>query len=114
MQENALQRLSDASETKSSFAAKVRPGSSRRHPSPDAQSAIGCTRGADRKGWKTFDLIWDNENKQYITFSFSTSESVSKGSIDGKERLIPYLPDQVVKAVDLEQGMIEVDWDIDF
>jgi len=37
-----------------------------------------------------------------------------KDSLDGKERLIPYLPDQVVKSVDLEKGLIEVDWDPDF
>lgn len=36
------------------------------------------------------------------------------GSIDGKERLIPYLPEQVVKNVDLEEGVIEVDWDPEF
>jgi 16S rRNA processing protein RimM len=37
-----------------------------------------------------------------------------KDSLDGKERLIPYLPDQVIKLVDLQKGIIEVDWDPDF
>ncbi len=37
-----------------------------------------------------------------------------KESLDGKERLIPYLPGQVVKSVDLDKGIIEVDWDPDF
>lgn len=37
-----------------------------------------------------------------------------KDSLDGKERLIPYLPEQVVKLVDLDEGVIEVDWDPDF
>jgi len=37
-----------------------------------------------------------------------------KGSLDAQERLIPYLPDQVVMLVDLENGLIEVDWDPDF
>jgi len=37
-----------------------------------------------------------------------------KDSIDGKERLIPYLPEQVVKLVDVDKGVIEVDWDPDF
>jgi 16S rRNA processing protein RimM len=37
-----------------------------------------------------------------------------KDSLDGNERLIPYLPDQVVKLIDLEAGLIEVDWDADF
>jgi 16S rRNA processing protein RimM len=34
----------------------------------------------------------------------------SEGSLDDRERLIPYLPDDVVRRVDLEQGEIEVDW----
>lgn len=37
-----------------------------------------------------------------------------KDSLDGKERLIPYLPDQVVKLVDIDKGIIEVEWDPDF
>jgi len=32
------------------------------------------------------------------------------GSIDDRERLIPYLPGDVVTGVDLEAGLIEVDW----
>jgi 16S rRNA processing protein RimM len=31
-----------------------------------------------------------------------------------RERLIPYLPKLVVTAVDLEQGLLRVDWDPDF
>jgi 16S rRNA processing protein RimM len=34
----------------------------------------------------------------------------SAGSIDDRERLIPYLPGDVVTAVDLGRGVIEVDW----
>ncbi len=37
-----------------------------------------------------------------------------KGSIDGKERLIPYLPEQVVTEVNLAEGWIQVDWDPEF
>ena len=37
-----------------------------------------------------------------------------EGSVDDKERLIPYLPGQVVKQVDLAAGQIRVDWDPDF
>ena len=33
---------------------------------------------------------------------------------DTKERLIPFLSDSVVKRVDLEAGIIEVEWDPDF
>jgi 16S rRNA processing protein RimM len=36
------------------------------------------------------------------------------GSIDGKERLIPYLLEQVVKAIDLDDQSVSVDWDPEF
>ncbi|HLV78002.1 MAG TPA: ribosome maturation factor RimM [Marinobacter sp.] len=35
-------------------------------------------------------------------------------SIDQRERLIPYLPDQVVQGVDLESSRMVVDWDPEF
>lgn len=35
-------------------------------------------------------------------------------SIDKRERMIPYLPEQVVKEVNLEAGTIRVDWDPEF
>ena len=35
-------------------------------------------------------------------------------SIDQRERLIPYLPGQFVKSVDLAAGEIRVDWDPEF
>ncbi|MEZ5571724.1 MAG: ribosome maturation factor RimM [Halioglobus sp.] len=35
------------------------------------------------------------------------------GSIDSRERLIPYLPGNSVTRVDLQQGIIEVDWFVD-
>jgi 16S rRNA processing protein RimM len=35
-------------------------------------------------------------------------------SIDEEERLIPYLRDQVIEQVDLEQGLIRVSWEKDF
>jgi 16S rRNA processing protein RimM len=36
------------------------------------------------------------------------------GSIDQRERLIPWLPDQVVTEVDLGAGRLTVDWDPEF
>lgn len=36
------------------------------------------------------------------------------GSIDQRERLIPYLPDQVVQQVDLKGSRMVVDWDPEF
>lgn len=38
----------------------------------------------------------------------------SADSIDDRERLIPYLPDQVVRHIDLDAGYIDVDWDKEF
>ena len=37
-----------------------------------------------------------------------------EGSIDQRERLIPWLPDQVIKQVDIDGGAIRVDWDSEF
>lgn len=37
-----------------------------------------------------------------------------EGSIDTRERLLPYLPGQVVTRVDLQLGEIRVDWDPEF
>lgn len=37
-----------------------------------------------------------------------------QGSLDGNERLIPWLPGQVVKSVDLDAAVITVDWPADF
>jgi len=36
------------------------------------------------------------------------------GSLDQRERLIPYLPEQVVREVDLAAGRMIVDWDPEF
>ncbi len=38
----------------------------------------------------------------------------SPGSVDKQERLIPWLPEQVIKQVDIDAGLIRVDWDPDF
>lgn len=32
-------------------------------------------------------------------------------SMDGRERLIPFLPDDIVQSVNLEDGVLEADWD---
>ena len=36
-----------------------------------------------------------------------------EGSVDGRERLIPYLPGDTVARVDLDAGLMEVDWFVD-
>ena len=35
------------------------------------------------------------------------------GSVDNRERLIPYLPGQTVRRVDTDEALIEVDWFVD-
>jgi 16S rRNA processing protein RimM len=37
-----------------------------------------------------------------------------QGSIDDRERLIPYLPEQVIKEINIDAGQIRVDWDPEF
>jgi len=36
------------------------------------------------------------------------------GSLDDRERLLPYLPGRVIQKVCLEEGLVEVDWDTAF
>ena len=36
------------------------------------------------------------------------------GSIDQRERLIPYVPGQFVLSIDLTAGEMQVDWDPEF
>lgn len=38
----------------------------------------------------------------------------TKDSIDNRERLIPYLPDEVVQRIDLDSGLLVADWDPEF
>ncbi|WP_148861919.1 ribosome maturation factor RimM [Marinobacter fonticola] len=38
----------------------------------------------------------------------------TQNSIDNRERLIPYLPDQVIQSIDLVAGMMVADWDPEF
>lgn len=38
----------------------------------------------------------------------------SEGSLDGRERLIPWVRGQVIRAVDLDAGRIDVEWDPEF
>jgi 16S rRNA processing protein RimM len=37
-----------------------------------------------------------------------------EGSVDSQERLIPWVMEQYVKSVDLDGGVIEVDWDPEY
>lgn len=37
-----------------------------------------------------------------------------EGSADRHQRLIPWLPDQVILKVDLDTGLMQVDWELDY
>jgi 16S rRNA processing protein RimM len=37
-----------------------------------------------------------------------------ENSIDKEERLIPFVKEQVIKQVDLDENIIRVDWEKDF
>ncbi|WP_210396497.1 ribosome maturation factor RimM [Motiliproteus sediminis] len=53
----------------------------------------------------------------YLIATGSNDVLVVKGtaeSHDKRERLIPYLPDQVVKEINLKAGTIRVEWDPEF
>lgn len=53
----------------------------------------------------------------YLIATGANDVLVVKGtadSIDKRERLIPYLPDQVIKEINLETGTMRVDWDPEF
>ncbi|MDG5498255.1 ribosome maturation factor RimM [Marinobacter sp. BGYM27] len=36
------------------------------------------------------------------------------GSLDDRERLLPYRPDEVITKVDVDAGLIVADWDLEF
>ena len=50
-----------------------------------------------------------------VSHLFATGSNDVLVAVDGeRERLIPFLPDSVIKRVDLEAGLIVVDWDPEF
>ena len=50
-----------------------------------------------------------------VSHLFATGSNDVLVAIDAeRERLIPFIPDEVIKRVDLEAGVIVVDWDPDF
>lgn len=55
------------------------------------------------------DLIETGANDVLVVHGKACADAV-----DQRERLIPYLPDQVVKQVDLDAGTILVEWDVEF
>jgi 16S rRNA processing protein RimM len=68
---------------------------------------VWCQLGSDRVLLGTVDhLIETGANDVLVV-------KACEGSIDMRERLIPYVPGVSVIRVDLEQALIEVDWFVD-
>ena len=88
--------------------------------------------GADIAVWR--DQLGEPEPGRYywadlVGLEVKSLEGSSFGRVDGlmatgandvlvvkgeRERLIPYIQEQVIKSVDLDAGIITVDWDPDF
>lgn len=65
---------------------------------------VWCQDGDDRVLLGTVDYLIETGANDVLVIK------ASKGSIDDRERLVPYLPGDVVTRVDLDEGVIEVDW----
>ena len=68
---------------------------------------VWCRDTDDRVLLGTVDYLIETGGNDVLVVKASDQ------SIDDRERLIPYLPEDVVTRVDLEQGVIEVDWFLD-
>ena len=72
----------------------------------------------DLEGLKVFNL--NGSLFGVVDYLFETGSNdvlvvkACAGSLDKKERLIPYIVDQVVKEVDTTRGEMRVDWEEDF
>ncbi len=68
---------------------------------------VWCRDGDARVLLGTVDYLIDTGANDVLVVK------ASPDSVDDRERLIPYLVDDVVTRVDLEEGVIEVDWYLD-
>ncbi len=68
---------------------------------------VWCQVGSDRVLLGTVDYLIETGANDVLVVK------ACEGSIDTRERLIPYLPGDSVIRVDLEQALIEVDWFVD-
>ena len=68
---------------------------------------VRCVPGNDRKRLGEVDYLIDTGANDVLVVRACAD------SIDERERLIPYLPGDVVTRVDLEEALIEVDWYLD-
>ena len=68
---------------------------------------VWCQEGNERVLLGTVDYLIETGANDVLVVAGC------EGSIDKRERLIPYLPGDTVTGVDLELGVIEVDWFVD-
>ena len=68
---------------------------------------VWCQDGDDRVLLGTVDYLIDTGANDVLVVK------ACDGSIDSRERLIPWLSGNTVTQVSLEQGLIEVDWFLD-
>jgi len=66
----------------------------------------------DLEGLRVVDP--DGRELGRVSHLFTTGANDVMSVIGERERLIPFITDDVVKRVDFEAGLIEVDWDADF
>ena len=65
---------------------------------------VWCHEGENRVLLGTVDYLIDTGANDVLVVK------ACEGSLDERERLIPYLVDDVVTRVDLDEAVIEVDW----
>jgi 16S rRNA processing protein RimM len=68
---------------------------------------VWCQEGSERVLLGTVDYLIETGANDVLVVA------ACEGSIDKRERLIPYLLGDSVTGVDLEAGVIEVDWFVD-
>ncbi|GAB1256544.1 ribosome maturation factor RimM [Aurantivibrio plasticivorans] len=73
---------------------------------------VACYQGVSTPIGRVTKLLETGANDVLVVQG--APDSTAAPSIDKRERLVPYLPEQVVTKIDLEQGQIDVEWDPDF
>jgi 16S rRNA processing protein RimM len=68
---------------------------------------VWCRDGAQKVLLGTVDYLIETGANDVLVVK------ACAGSIDERERLIPYLPGDTVSRVDMEEALIEVDWFVD-
>ena len=72
-----------------------------------AQLQVWCEEGESRLLLGTVQRLLETGANDVLVVT------PSDGSIDDRERLIPWLPDEVIKQVDLQERTIAISWFID-